>query len=131
MRYLVAALLGALAMTLLWGGYERWQHTHWRDYAHTLERASQAATEATKALRTQERAHYEEQAREADANYVAGLDRARVLTRHYLDSRRVQPQPSIKPVVPQFAKTCPPIASWLSASLTCKPVPTQPPMLSH
>jgi hypothetical protein len=89
---IIAALALALAGAVLWGSLERSGRLSaiaQRDACHA---ASAGAVKAQEALRTQERAHYEEQAREADANHDAGLDRARVLTSHFVDVRRVQPQ---------------------------------------
>jgi len=87
---IIAALALALAGAVLWGSLERSGRLSaiaQRDACHA---ASAGAVKAQEALRTQERAHYEEQAREADANHDAGLDRARVLTRHFVDARRVR-----------------------------------------
>lgn len=37
------------------------------------------------------------------------------------------PQPSVKPTLPDFARKCPPIPSWLSQQLTCRDIPTAQP----
>lgn len=80
MKYLVAALLGALLCTALWGRYEANRAEGWRDYAKRLEIAAQAATAAQKALREQERQEYADKASDADARYLAALDRVRAAT---------------------------------------------------
>ena len=89
MKYLAAALAGALALALFWGGYERQQHIGWRDYAKRLERAAQAATAAQKALREQERQEYADKASDAQQRYVAALDRVRAATVRHVRADRV------------------------------------------
>ena len=85
MKYLVAALLGALLCTALWGRYEANRAEGWRDYAKRLEIASQAQ----KALREQERQEYADKADDADKRYVAALDRVRAATVRHVRADRV------------------------------------------
>lgn len=97
MRYLVAALLGALIITGLWGRYEVGRAEGWRDYAKRLEHASQEAQREQGAMRAQEQATYERQASDADAKYVAALDRVRAAVGDYVRVNRVQPSRASTP----------------------------------
>lgn len=92
MRYLVAALIGALLLAGLWGGYERRQHTGWRDYAKALERASAANLAASQGMRRAEVKAYQEKADAADTNHLEGLGRARTLSAHLVDLNRMRAQ---------------------------------------
>ena len=94
MKYLVAALAGALALALIRGGYERHQHTSWRDYAKRLEKASQVAAEATKAMRVKERTEYQEKADNADQHHAQAVADARSATAAYISRQRVRPYSS-------------------------------------
>ena len=121
MKYLAAALAGALALALFWGGYERGQHMGWRDYAKRLEIASRAQ----KALREQERQEYADKADDADKRYVAALDRVRAATVRHVRADRMLPSSgsgassvgSTDP--PEFLRHCPPIPPHLKETLPC------------
>jgi uncharacterized membrane protein len=100
MKYLAAVLLGALTLALVRGGCEYKRAEGWRDYAHSLERASQAAAVQTKAMREAEAKAYQEKARAADATHDANLDRVRAATADYVDAHRVQPARDSGPAQP-------------------------------
>ena len=84
----------ALIMALFWAGYERHQHISWRDYAKRLEKASQVAAEATKAMRVKERTEYQEKAHAADDHHAALDVSVRGASDAYIRTHRVQPSSS-------------------------------------
>lgn len=92
-------LLALCAVLALWGAWEHHRAQGWRDYAHRLESASEAAKRAQVALRAKERADYQEKAHEADTRYATDLHRARDLTDLYIRSHRVLPS-SVSPAIP-------------------------------
>lgn len=91
MRYLSAALFGALLCAVLWGRWEAHRAEGWRDYAHGLKTASQTAAAQTKAMREAEAKQYQERAREVQSRYIASRDIARAITDAYIHAYRVQP----------------------------------------
>lgn len=89
-------LLCLCVILALWGAYERNHHIRWRDYAKSLETASQAATEATKAMRDKERKQYQEKATHAEQEKAAALAYARSATDRYNALHRVQPSRDLR-----------------------------------
>ena len=100
MRYLVAVLLGALIMALLWGRYEAGRAEGWRDYAHRLEAASQAAVAATKALREREASQSKETARHVQADHIAARPASDAASLAFIRANRVQPKGDSRAAVP-------------------------------
>ena len=88
MTRLPCALLLISAIT--WGAWEKVRADGWQDYAHQLERASQAAQRAQEALRDQERTQYQERAHAAATRYAALLAAAGNDTARYVALHRVQ-----------------------------------------
>jgi len=83
-------LLALCLLLACWSIYERHQHTSWRDYAHRLESASQAAREAQEALRAKERADYERKADEGQRHHATIVPAVRTATDSFVQSRRVR-----------------------------------------
>lgn len=99
-RWLKAAPYLLIAALIAWGLYERHSARRWQDRAEQCASASEAAKRAQEALRAQERQAYERTALEADANYRAGLDRARAASRAYVDASRVRAPHDSSPTGP-------------------------------
>lgn len=91
-------LLALCALLALYAAYERHQAAKWHDRAEACQTASQAAAEATKALRAAERKTYQDKANEADAKHAADLARVRDATDAYIRTHRVQPSRISAPV---------------------------------
>lgn len=84
-------LLALCVILALWGSWERSGRMKALDQRDRCRAASADAAAQTKALREEERAKYQEQARETDARYAASLAGARSDTARFVAARRLRP----------------------------------------